>query len=904
MPLQDGGLDLATVESEKAFLLTKPTMKSGYSTQRNVEAGDYPPEAGLLKDGVSVLISNVDDGYFVTEAKVFEHKEHENASPVNYEEMDDLSVQSSNSHERFNAEDKARRVAETLAARLKAEAQAEANAKGTADRADEMAAGDAVLAQFKAEEEPGLAAKWEAEEAARRKAETEAKCKVKEEPRLESVDEIGLKAAEANLPGKETEKLNHKEEENASKVRGLKIDVGPAHNGAESIEQSELGDLEIDCGSVKSDAENPRHKEGRYQNISPVGDQEIDNGPMQRSNIHDDSPVSETEIKLLKEEENAFPCDDSEIKYGSAGISNVHGDSPVNDANDLEKTKEIEASPVKDISSDISARCEKEDNLLRYDSSVQSARKRKEEENLLASVVEESDNLGKKHSIEIEKFEKMIQSVPSEDLVTDWNEKEEDVASPKDRVAREPASTVHRESTMFDEIFCNEISAIEESLRQMDELLYSPQHKNKEIDRDWAQAGLAALGCLAEESHEQDEEEDNRNKLQDRLSLDNEASNHGNDAVDGFSEDDVAITQLTSDAPMIIRGVDTGGLVSALNVELLPAYGDSTDDNEDDKDDARKQIQALSQEANDIFHSVDFSSEEEYAQGDDVKKQESQACENDLEVLENSSVSSNSDFPNDTASTEDQYGEENEEIRKPSKLANESEATSAKVRDLTDKSDRPLLEQKNKEKMHEENYKFFVEMVLMLHPNSIQQEEAGQIVAGLQQGNGELLKRLVTTASKAEKVSHQQLEQRSQDLDEQLSAAQQKYDKEQLKASMLEMNLAEHDLTDLEQRGNVEAWKQKYLGLEGTFAALESKYSQEVEKNASVEGVLAKIKETSSEQEKALRQQTDKANYLYAIATTMEEAHTQEAAQLKAENAKLRELVRIQKQAIFQAMKS
>jgi hypothetical protein len=146
------------------------------------------------------------------------------------------------------------------------------------------------------------------------------------------------------------------------------------------------------------------------------------------------------------------------------------------------------------------------------------------------------------------------------------------------------------------------------------------------------------------------------------------------------------------------------------------------------------------------------------------------------------------------------------------------------------------------------------------------------------------------------------LEQRSQDLDEQLSAVQQKYDKEQLKASMLEMNLAEHDLTDLEQRGNVEAWKQKYQGLERTFAALESKYSQEVEKNASVEGVLAKIKETSSEQEKALRQQTDKANYLYAIATTMEEAHTQEAAQLKAENAKLRELVRIQKQTIFQAM--
>lgn len=491
----------------------------------------------------------------------------------------------------------------------------------------------------------------------------------------------------------------------------------------------------------------------------------------------------------------------------------------------------------------------------------------------------------------------------------------------------ETKSTEPRESTMFDDLFFDELSAIEESLRQMDELLYSPEAKTQGQEEGEGRSSALHVSIpmdnFIEETRSEGENDDDYPRV---------SPNRGFARIDEFTEDDIKMTELTSDIPMTIRGVDDGGRVSALEFEGVPA---DVAVNAGSKPDPgyRKQFRGLSSEENEFFTLTHIASDEESKassapsmsrrkhEADLLKKRQGLfQVEHYKEALPLEDESSAIKMTQGTKEPKSELIAQNtaevlkNDVSEASKAVDgtgespkagtESQTISEGQEAAADQHNLLLSQQNINYTKHETNYTILLEMLMMLHPESMQQEDMGQLLSSLQDGNGKIVKEVVTRAAKVEQRNHQKLEERSKDLKLQLLTIQERYDKEQMKTSLLEMNLAENDLHFSEERGKTEALQQKFDALSEEFDKLDEECIQKHAENAVLKEKLATAQLSSSADEKIKNEQTKKAKALEKRLAKIEAAHEKESAQLKEENAKLRELVRMQKQTIFKAMQN
>ncbi|KAL3934830.1 MAG: hypothetical protein SGBAC_009536, partial [Bacillariaceae sp.] len=141
------------------------------------------------------------------------------------------------------------------------------------------------------------------------------------------------------------------------------------------------------------------------------------------------------------------------------------------------------------------------------------------------------------------------------------------------------------------------------------------------------------------------------------------------------------------------------------------------------------------------------------------------------------------------------------------------------------------------------------------------------------------------------------------DLQKQLYEMHEKLHEQQMKRKKMEEEAATWETKSVEKEDQLVTYKGMYEELQEDYDINLEKYTEQIEQNATLLGLINDMKNAASVQESALTLKADRIRTLEEkVMTLQQSSDTKQLADLKDENAKLRQLVKIQKGSIQAAL--
>ncbi|CAJ1956799.1 unnamed protein product [Cylindrotheca closterium] len=127
-------------------------------------------------------------------------------------------------------------------------------------------------------------------------------------------------------------------------------------------------------------------------------------------------------------------------------------------------------------------------------------------------------------------------------------------------------------------------------------------------------------------------------------------------------------------------------------------------------------------------------------------------------------------------------------------------------------------------------------------------------------------------------------------------------EQQKLKTKRLKKSVAEHKSNSIEQIEQIAVYKGMFEDLQEDFDMLLGKYNDQVEHNAVLLGLVGKMKHVALQDERALHEKTDRIQVLEEQLSILQKAQkSQILSALEAENERLRGMINLQKQSLFES---